>query len=60
MKDEKNDSAKRAMTLFLWTSGASLVVVGATKIWNNALGILIAGAMILFTASVLIGLGWDR
>ncbi|MFH1209489.1 MAG: hypothetical protein V1663_01745 [archaeon] len=41
---------------YFWVIGLSLVVVGATKIFTDPLGILIAGIIILLIASVLKGI----
>lgn len=38
---------------YFWTIGLSLLVVGATKVWVNPLGIFISGLILFFTAVIL-------
>lgn len=38
---------------YLWAAGISLIVVGATKIFSDAIGILIAGVIIYLVGATL-------
>ena len=45
---------------YTWIIGLSLIVVGATKIWSDAKGILYAGIIIYFVSIIIKSLRKDE